>query len=308
MSGQGASGHRVEYVSLDPSALAAIGDLELVSRRVVDGTISGLHRSPFHGYSAEFSQYRHYRPGDDLKYIDWKLFARTDRLYTKQFRETTNLVSQIALDASASMDYAGAAGVTKFQYARFLAAALAHLVSRQGDAVGLVTYADTITQYLPSRGGPAHLRSVLLSLSRTEPAGATDGAAALGRTIDLLKRRGLLVVISDLYDERDEVERALMRAAHIGHEVIVFHVLTRDEVELPFRDDVELEDPESGRLVLANGASAGRPYREAISAFLERWRSRCATYGIDYVRVFTDTPLEAGLRGYLRRRGAGPGS
>jgi uncharacterized protein (DUF58 family) len=292
-------------VTLNLEALAAIGDLELVSKRVVDGTISGLHRSPFHGYSAEFSQYRHYRPGDDLKYIDWKLFARTDRLYTKQFRETTNLVCQIALDASASMDYAGAAGITKFQYARLLAAALAHLVSRQGDAVGLVTYADVLRQYLPSRGGQVHLRSLLLALTRTEPSGQTDGASALTRTIDLLKRRGLLIVISDLYDERDEVERALMRAAHMGHEVVVFHVLTRDEVELAFRDDVELEDPETGRLVLTNGASAGRPYRAAISAFLERWRSRCARYGIDYVRVFTDTPLDAGLRGYLRRRGAG---
>src|SRR5438045_1401051 len=247
-------------MSLQLEALAAIADLELVSKRIVDGTISGLHRSPFHGYSAEFSQYRNYRPGDDLKYIDWKLFARTDRLYTKQFRETTNLVCQIALDASASMDYAGA-GVTKFEYARLLAAALAHLVSRQGDAVGLVTHADALKRYLPSRGGQAHLRALLLTLSRTEPSGRTDSAAALTRTIDLLKRRGLLIVISDLYDERDLVERALMRAAHIGHEVVVFHVLTRDEVELPFRDDVEIEDPESGRLVLTNGAAASRRYR-----------------------------------------------
>jgi uncharacterized protein (DUF58 family) len=292
-------------MSLEPEALAAIADLELVSKRIVDGTISGLHRSPFHGYSAEFSQYRHYRPGDDLKYIDWKLFARTDRLYTKQFRETTNLVCQIALDASASMDYAGAEGVTKFEYARLLAASLAHLVSRQGDAVGLVIYADALRHYLPSRGGQAHLRSLLLTLRRTEPSGQTDGAAALARTIDLLKRRGLLIVISDLYDERDLVERALMRAAHIGHEVVVFHVLSRDEVELPFRDEVELEDPETGRLVLTSGAAASRQYREAISAFLERWRTRCATYGIDYVRVFTDTPLDAGLRAYLRRRAAG---
>jgi uncharacterized protein (DUF58 family) len=292
-------------VSLEPGALAAIADLELVSRRIVDGTISGLHRSPFHGYSAEFSQYRHYRPGDDLKYIDWKLFARTDRLYTKQFRETTNLACQIALDASASMDYAGAARVTKFQYGRLLAGALAHLVSRQGDAVGLVTYADVIRQYLPSRGGQAHLRSVLLSLSRTDPGGQTDGAAALGRTIDLLKRRGLLVLISDLYDERPEVERALRRAAHIGHEVIVFHVLSRDEVDLPFGDDVEVEDAETGRIVLSNGRAAARAYRESISAFLERWRTRSATYGIDYVRVFTDTPLETALRAYLRRRSAG---
>lgn len=292
--------------TLEPGALAAIADLELVSRRIVDGTISGLHRSPFHGYSAEFSQYRHYRPGDDLKYIDWKLFARTDRLYTKQFRETTNLVCQVALDASGSMDYAGAGGeVTKFGYARLLAAALAHLISRQGDSVGLATYADGLRQYLPSRGGQAHLRSLLLALSRTEPGGRTDGAAALGRTIDLLKRRGLLIVISDLYDERAEVERTLMRASHIGHEVIVFHVLTRDEVELPFRDDVEIEDAEDGRLVLSNGAAAAKAYRESISAFLERWRSRCATYGIDYVRVFTDHPLDTGLRAYLRRRSAG---
>src|SRR6187200_1300945 len=140
-------------VALDPATLSALRDLELIARVTVEGSVAGLHRSPFHGYSAEFSQYRHYRPGDDLKYVDWKLFARTDRLYTKQFRETTNLLCQIALDASASMNYAGAAGITKFQYARLLAGSLAHLVSRQGDAVGLVTYAGAIKQYLPSRGG-----------------------------------------------------------------------------------------------------------------------------------------------------------
>lgn len=292
--------------SLEPGALAAIADLELVSRRIVDGTIAGLHRSPFHGYSAEFSQYRQYRPGDDLKYIDWKLFARTDRLYTKQFRETTNLVCQIALDTSGSMDYPVSGGaVTKFRYGRLLASALAHLIARQGDSVGLVTYAEALRQYLPSRGGQAHLRSLLLALGRTEPGGVTNGAAALGRTIDLLKRRGLLVVISDLYDEGPDVERVLMRAAHIGHEVIVFHVLSRAEVELPFRDDVELQDAETGRLVLSNGAAAASAYRAAISAFLERWRTRCATYGIDYVRVFTDHPLDTGLRAYLRRRSAG---
>jgi uncharacterized protein (DUF58 family) len=292
-------------VILEPGALAAIADLELVSRRIVDGTISGLHRSPFHGYSAEFSQYRHYRPGDDLKYVDWKLFARTDRLYTKQFRETTNLVCQIAFDVSASMDYASAGGVTKFVYGRMLASALAHLISRQGDSVGLVTYAEGVRQYLPSRGGQAHLRSLLLALSRAEAAGQTDAAAALGRTIDLLKRRGLLIVISDLYDERADVERALMRASHIGHEVILFHVLTRDEVELPFRDDVEVEDPETKQIVLSNGPAASTPYREAISGFLERWRTRSATYGVDYVRLFTDQALDAGLRAYLRRRTAG---
>jgi uncharacterized protein (DUF58 family) len=194
--------------------------------------------------------------------------------------------------------------VTKFRYARLLASALAHLISRQGDAVGLVTYADALRQYLPSRGGQAHLHNLLLALSHAEPGGETNSAAALSRTIDLLKRRGLLIVISDLYDERADVERALMRASHIGHEVIVFHVLSRDEVELPFRDDVEIEDAETGRVMLSSGAAA-TPYRESISAFLERWRMRCATYGLDYVRVFTDHPLDTGLRAYLRRRSAG---
>ena len=235
---------------LDPVALSAIADLELVSRRVVDGTISWLHRSPFHGYSAEFSQYRHYRPGDDLKYIDWKLFARTDRLYTKQFRETTNLLCSIALDASASMNYASAGGVSKFQYARLLAASIANLVSRQGDGVGLVTFADGLKAYLPSRGGQVHLRSVLLTLDKATPSGTTGIGAALSRNLELLKRRGLLVVISDLYDEAPEVEQALKRAAHTGHEVILFHVLTRDEVELPFRGDVEIEDAETGSTLL----------------------------------------------------------
>ena len=290
---------------LDPTALSAIADLELVSRRIVDGTISGLHRSPFHGYSAEFSQYRHYRPGDDLKYIDWKLFARTDRLYTKQFRETTNLLCTIALDASGSMDYASAGGVSKFQYGRLLAAALAHMVSRQGDAVGLTAFADSVKSYFPSRGGQAHLRSLLLALGRTEAGGRTDAGAALSRVLDLLKRRGLVIVISDLYDEAPGFEQALKRAAHIGHDVILFHVLTRDEIELPFRSDVEVEDAETGQRLLSSGGPAATAYRAAISDFLERWRSRSATYGLDYVRVFTDMPLDAALRGYLRRRTAG---
>jgi uncharacterized protein (DUF58 family) len=301
----GESEGRSPSVRFDPAVLAATADLELVSKRVVDGTIAGLHRSPFHGYSAEFSQYRHYRPGDDLKYVDWKLFARTDRLYTKQFRETTNLLAQIAVDASASMAYAGANGVTKFDYARLLAASLAYLVSGQGDAVGVVTYDEAIRQFLPSRGGQGHLRAVLLALERAAPSGGTATAAALTRTIDLCKRRGLLMVISDLYDEDVQVERALMRAAHIGHEVIVLHVLTREELELPFRGDIEIEDPETGQRVLANGTAAAQGYRVAISAFLERWRSRCASYGIDYVRVLTDMPLDAAMRGYLRRRALG---
>ena len=166
---------------LDPAVLSAIGDLELVARVTVDGTVSGLHRSPFHGYSAEFSQYRHYRPGDDLKYVDWKLFARTDRLYTKQYRETTNMPAQVAVDASASMAYQGTGPVSKLAYARLLAAAVSHLLSGQGDAVGLVTFADALRDYIPSRSGRLHLRRILVALTKLDASGTTSGANALRR-------------------------------------------------------------------------------------------------------------------------------
>jgi uncharacterized protein (DUF58 family) len=288
--------------TLDPVLLTALGDLELVARVTVDGTLSGLHTSPFHGYSAEFSQYRQYRPGDDLKYVDWKLYARTDRVYTKQYRETTNLRAQIIVDASRSMAYGGRAGVTKLQYARLLAAALAHLTTGQGDAVGLIVYDDAVRRYVPSRIGQAHLRGVLAALARMEPAGRTSAATALRRAIDLLSRRGLMVVISDLYDEDEEVDRELRRAVRIGHDVAVFHILTRDELEFPFDRDVELEDLESGQTILA-GAATAAAYRRLFADFVERWRARCAANRIDYTRIMTDEPLDAALRGYLLRRG-----
>lgn len=289
---------------LDPLVLTSIGDLELVARVTVDGTVAGLHRSPFHGYSAEFSQYRHYRPGDDLKYVDWKLFARTDRFYTKQYRETTNLAAQIAVDASASMGYAGAHRVAKIDYARMLAASLAHLISTQGDAVGLSIYSDSLRNYIPARTGQGHLRGILISLSKMRADGVTTAAPAWKRTIDLLRRRGLLFVVSDLYDEERRVEEELRRATRIGHEVAVFHILTREEIEFPFRRDFRFEDLESHARVVA-GPAAAADYRREVGAFLDRWRTRCAADGVDYTLVTTNTPLDEALRRYLIRRSAG---
>jgi uncharacterized protein (DUF58 family) len=289
---------------LDPVLLNAIGDLELVARVTVDGTVSGLHRSPFHGFSAEFSQYRHYRPGDDLKYVDWKLLARTDRIYTKQYRETTNLAAQIAIDASASMNYGGAAGVTKLSYARLLAAALAHLIVNQGDAAGLVVFSDSIRQYVPSRAGQVHLRRLLVELTALAASGSTAAAPALRRATDLLKRRGLMILVSDLYDEDGAVEEELRRATRIGHDVAVFHILTRDEIDFPFDDDVRIDDLESGASV-QSGPAAAADYRREFAAFLERWRTRCVANGIDYVRVTTDMALDSALRQYLLHRSRG---
>jgi uncharacterized protein (DUF58 family) len=286
---------------LDPALLSTIGDLELVARVVVDGAVSGLHRSPFHGYSAEFSQYRHYRPGDDLKYVDWKLFARTDRVYTKQYRETTNLVAALALDASASMGYRGAGRLSKLDYGRLIVAGLAHLLGRQGDGVGLMVYAGGVRQYLPARRGQPHLRRLLVELSKVQAGGTTDTSGPLRRAIDLIGRRGLIVLVSDLYDEDDRIETELRRAVHIGHEVALFHILTPEEISFPVQSEAEFEDLESGERVLSAAATAD-DYRRRFDVFLERWRSRCARYGIDYVRATTDVPPDIALRGHLLQR------
>lgn len=288
--------------TLDPALLASIGDLELVARVTVEGTLSGLHPSPFHGYSAEFSQYRHYRPGDDLKHVDWKLFARTDRLYTRQYRETTNLRALAVLDATASMGYRGASGVSKLDHARMLAAALAYLVIGQGDAAGLAAYGDDVAPFIRTRTGQQHLRALLVALARLGAGGSMTAVTALRRTVDLLDRAGLVILFSDLYDEDAAVEGELRRAVRMGHEVAVFHVLTVEEVEFPFRDDVEVVDVETGRSVLTRGPAEAPAYRARFEDFVERWRLRCARLGIDYTRVISGTPLDATLRGYLLKR------
>ena len=287
---------------LDPALLASIADLEFVARVTVDGALAGLHRSPFHGYSAEFSQYRHYRPGDDLKYVDWKLLARTDRLYTKQYRETTNLRLQIVVDASASMAFSGRSGVSKWAYSRLIAGALAHLVVSQGDAAGLTLFDEDLRLYLGSRTGRTHLRTLLMALSGASARGGTAPAVPLRRAIDLLRTRGAIAFVSDLYEDEDGVDAELRRAARIGHDVTVFHVLTADELDWPWRGDIELEDSETGERVLTSGRAAA-DYRERMAAFIQRWRERCQSQGIEYVLARTDQAPAHVLRQWLLQRG-----
>ncbi|MBI3402441.1 MAG: DUF58 domain-containing protein [Acidobacteria bacterium] len=320
--------------ALDPALLARIADLELVARIIVEGLVSGLHRSPFHGYSAEFSQYRHYRPGDDLKYVDWKLAARTDRFYTKQFRETTNMAATLVVDTSASMDFpyvgrvlSDPARLTKFRYAVLASAALAHLISRQGDAVGLVAAGG---RFIPPRTGRQHLRGLLAALGdlggsrppsprlrwsaealrgggRTRPTEsgplAWDGTETIRRAADRMTRRGLLLVLSDFYDDEERAFAELRRAARMGHEVVLFQILSRDEIEFPYKSDFEFTDLETGRSVAVNAAVARRKYRDEVAAFLERWRSRAGAEGFQYSLIVTDTPIERSLRSVLLARG-----
>src|SRR5687768_2241852 len=284
---------------LDPRALAAIHDLALVARVTVEGALSGLHRSPFHGYSAEFSQYRHYRPGDDLKYVDWKLVARTDRVYTKQFRETTNMAASLVVDTSASMDFPD--GVSKFHYAAIVAAALAHLISRQGDAVGLVAGSEKAGAFLPARAGRSHLGRLLAALSSMRAAGTWTPADAIRHAAERLTRRGLLIVLSDFYDSEEAAFAELRRAAR-RHDVAVFQIVSRGELEFPYRRDLEFADLETGRTVVVNADEARREYKDAMAAFVERCRQRAGAEGIQYSLVVTDTPPEHTLRNFLLAR------
>jgi len=289
--------------------LAQLADLELVARIIVEGLVSGLHRSPFHGYSAEFSQYRHYRQGDDLKYVDWKLVARTGRLYTKQFRETTDMATTIVLDTSASMAFpvagrsaTGAGGakasVSKFRYAVIAAAALAHLISSQGDAVGL----HAGDRFVAPRAGRQHLRGLLAALASLDAQGSWNGGDIVRRAAERLKRRGLLLVLSDFYDDEERTLAELRRAARMGHEVVLFQILSREEIELPYRRDLEFTDLETGRRLAVNAGLARRDYQDAVAAFLERWRSRAGAEGFQYSLVVTDTPPERSLRNFLLAR------
>jgi uncharacterized protein (DUF58 family) len=286
----------VSPAACPPEVLAGIADLELVARIVVEGLVSGLHRSPFHGYSAEFSQYRHYRQGDDLKYVDWKLVARTGRVYTKQFRETTNMASAIVLDTSGSMDFPSE--LTKFRYAVIAAAALAYLISRQGDAIGLLAG----ERFMAPRAGRQHLRGLLAGLASLTASGGWSAADNVRRASERLKRRGLLLVLSDFYDDEEPTLSELRRAARMGHEVVLFQILSRDEIELPYRRDLDFTDLESGRSQAINASLARREYTDAVAAFLERWRSRAGAEGFQYSLIVTDTPPARALRNFLLAR------
>ena len=296
-----------------PSEFSSLRDLELLARSTVEGLRQGLHRSPFHGYSAEFSQYRHYRPGDELKYVDWKAFARTNRLYSRQFRETTNLGALFVIDVSGSMAFPAvdaaalkkaAVPITKFGLARATAAVLATLVIDQGDAAGLLAIADSSsagTRYLPARSGRHHLHQFLAKLGQLEPAGRASAARALRRAGTVLRRRGLLIVLSDFYEE-DETLAEMTRLSQMGHDVVAIHVVAQEEVTLAAYGAVEFEDLESNATVVTDGATVGADYERAFGDFLARIQRAAIREGLDYLRLLTGQPLEPALRRFVIAR------
>ena len=287
--------------ALSPEVVAAIDDLELAARLVVEGLRTGGHRSPFHGYSTDFRQHRPYRVGDDLKYLDWKLFARSDRLYTRQFRETTNLSVMLVLDTSASMAFPEH-GVSKARYSTIIAAALAYLVSEQGHAVGLMTMTHGGLSYVPARGGRPHLRALLARLDRIAPVGAWDAARTIARGAQLLQRRGVMIVISDFYDAEDETRRALRRVVQRGHDLAMLQLLSPTEIALPFTGQIELEDVESHARQIVDASEIASKYQRTVGDFLDRCRTHALRDGLDYALMTTDMAPEQALRDYLLRR------
>lgn len=288
---------------LSPAVVAAIDNLELAARVVVEGLRVGGHRSPFHGYGAEFQQHRLYRAGDDLKYLDWKVYARSNRLYTRQFRETTNVSVMIVLDASASMAFP-TTGLSKFRYASIAAASLAYLASEQGNAVGLMSMAAGRMEYLPARSGRAHLRSLIARIDRLKPAGSWKPAMMIGRAAELLQRRGLLMVLSDFYDDEDGTQRELRHVVQRGHDVAMLQVMAPSERAFAFSGQVELRDLERGTTQLVDASAAGVAYRDTVTQFIERTRSFAQHAGIDYGLLDVSQPPERALRDYLIRRSA----
>jgi len=291
---------------LDPAAIARIKHLGLAARLVVEGLYAGQHRSPHRGFSVEFAEHREYTPGVDPRHLDWKILAKRDKLYIKQYEEQTNLRCFLLVDASASMGYQHTGELTKLQYACYCAASLAYLMQSQHDAFGLITFDRAIEQFVPARQGKAHLSVILDHLDKLEPRGETDLAAALDQLAERIKRRALIVVISDFFGASDQnasdIIRALGRLRHKKNEVIALHTLDRAELEFPFRDASQIEDIETGVKIDADAEAIRSHYLEQLQKYLDAMRTGCVSNGIEYALGDTTEPFDAFLSRYLSRR------
>lgn len=287
---------------LQPSVVAQLANIELRARLVVEGFITGLHRSPYHGFSVEFAEHRQYQPGDDIRYMDWKIVGRTDRYYVKQFEEETNLRAMIAVDTSASMKFASAGNITKFQYAAYLAASLAYLMMKQQDAAGLTLYDKEIRNYLPSRSKPSYIQEILKTLEKAEPSGETGTAAALDRLAERISRRGLVIILSDFFDTPESIFTALKHFRHKGHEVIAMQTLDPREIDFNFGYDATFKDMETGEELVTQPYQIRKSYAAAMSEYCEKLKRECLQRGIEYVLLDTSQPFDKALREYLGKR------
>lgn len=286
---------------LKPDVVSRLKNMQLRARLVVEGFVAGLHQSPYHGFSVEFAEHRPYMPGDPLKYVDWKVFAKTDRYYLKEFEEETNLKCYLLLDVSKSMDY-GTVTTTKLQYATYLAAALAFLMIQQRDAVGLVLYDTELRTYLPPRSVGSYLNVLLSHLENLRPSGQTDIGRNLHAVAERIRRRGLVVVLSDFLDDPSKILSGLRHFRHDGHEVLAFHILDPMERSFAFRGDTKFIDLESEEEMPTQPWHIRRDYRRLLQQFVEALKRGCREQRVDYNLLDTSVPYDTALFQYLTKR------
>ena len=287
----------------DPKVLAGISNLYLRARWVVEGLMSGVHRSRAKGFSVEFEEHREYSPGDEIRRIDWKALGKFDRYFIKEYEDETNLRAYLLLDTSASMDYASD-GITKFDYGCTLTASLAYLILKQQDAAGLVTFSTRIEAFVPPRAKRDYLIQILHALENRGPAGETNVGKILEEIGAQIKRRGLVILVSDLLDEPEQILKGLRLFRFKGNDVIVFHLLDQAELDLPFDGNILFEDLEAANLkVVADPRSIRNTYREVVQEFITEMRKQCHDNAIDYQLISTSTPLDRALASYLSWRG-----
>ncbi len=286
---------------LDPKVLATISGMELRAKAVVEGFLSGLHRSPFKGFSVEFAEFRQYTPGDDPRHIDWKVYARSDKFYVKEFEEETNLSCHILFDISKSMTYASDK-VSKLDYAGYLAASLAYLLIRQRDSVGLAAFSDKIDTLIPPKSRLGHLHTLLTALDNTEFGPKTDIRKPLSQVAETLNKKGLLVLISDLLDEPDNILDALQHFRFGGHDILVFHVLDDNELNFQFHHSTRFEGLEGEAHFTAQPQNVRDEYMKRLTEHIEKLKAGCGATGITYELLNTSKPLDFALKSFLAKR------
>jgi uncharacterized protein (DUF58 family) len=287
---------------LDPIFLSKLAHMELVARCAVEGFFSGLHPSPFQGFSVEYSDHREYHPGDEVKFVDWKVYARSDRLYIKRFQQETNTTVYLLVDTSKSMSFAGAGSVRKIDYASFLAAALSYLMLKQCDSTALVLFAETIKAQIPPASKRTQLNAILRTLEHAEVAGRTNLAAVLHALAETTKRRGLIVLISDLLDDEGDIFKGLAHLKFLRHDVIVFHVMDRQELNLDYDGLIQFEDLESKDKMRTFPQSIRAEYQRQVREFLDTLKKTLGNNNIDYCLLNTSEPLDRALIAYLVKR------
>jgi len=292
------------YLYFEPDRVARLKNLNLMVRQAVEGFITGLHRSPHKGFSVEFAEHREYTSGDDLRHLDWVAWGRTDRYYIKQYEQETNLRAYILLDASASMNYKMTGGITKFQYGCFLAGCLSYLMCRQQDTVGMIAFDEDVRFHVAPGSTPAHLDRMFKLLEKTEPGKKTAIAPTFHKLAQMLSKRGLVIILSDLYDDQSEILKALQHFVFKRHQLILMHLLDPAELDFPFRKLVSFVDMETDERLQVDPRYVRDAYVEEMKRFVETYRKECGDRQIDYVLTPTDTPYDRTLLNYLSRRKA----